>query len=57
MEIISKFDKGETGISLARFYNVGKATITDVKKNRDINVSFYYKEAIKYAWHVLKVYG
>ena len=32
--IISMLDKGETGKSLARFYNVGKTTITDINPSR-----------------------
>ncbi|XP_043471596.1 jerky protein homolog-like [Leptopilina heterotoma] len=35
LEILSKLEKGETGVCLARFYNVGTATITDIKKNRE----------------------
>lgn len=30
IEILSKLDKGETSVSLARFYNIGKATVTDI---------------------------
>ena len=53
LEIISKLDKNETGISITRFYNVGKTTITDIKKkSRKEVVSFHYKEAVKYAWHM-----
>ncbi|XP_046629071.1 jerky protein homolog-like [Neodiprion virginianus] len=39
-EILSKLDKGETGASLALAYNVGNATITDIKKNKDKILSF-----------------
>jgi len=31
IEILIKLDKGET---LAHFYNIGKATVTDIKNNR-----------------------
>jgi len=31
IEILSKLDKGETSVSLANLYNIGKATVTDIK--------------------------
>jgi len=40
IEILGKLDKGETSSSLATFYNVGKATISDIKKNRESITSF-----------------
>lgn len=43
VEILSKLDKGETSVSLARFYNIGKATVTDIKKNRDAILAFALK--------------
>ena len=47
LKIISRLKKSETSISLAYFYNVGKTTITDIKKNREVLVSSHYKEALK----------
>jgi hypothetical protein len=35
-KIIKKLDKGEKLINLAKEYGVGRATIDDIRKNRDI---------------------
>lgn len=35
LEILTKLDKGETSTSLARSYNIGKATVADIKKQRN----------------------
>lgn len=43
IEILAKLDKGETSVSLARSYNIGKATVTDIKKNRDAILAFALK--------------
>lgn len=33
IEILAKLDKGKTNVSLTRGFNIGKATISDIKKN------------------------
>lgn len=43
IEIRSKLGKGKTSVFLARFYNIGKATVTDILKNRDAIMSFASK--------------
>ncbi|XP_044018036.1 jerky protein homolog-like [Aphidius gifuensis] len=43
LEILSKIDKGETSVSIASFYNIGKATVSDIKKNRGTIMSFVSK--------------
>ena len=43
LEIIFRSSINVTLVCLARFYNVGKTTITDIKKNREEIVSFQYK--------------
>ncbi|XP_050065139.1 jerky protein homolog-like [Aphis gossypii] len=43
IEILTKLDKGETSVSLARFYNIGKATVTDIKNNRHAIMDFASK--------------
>lgn len=40
LDVISKLHKGESDVSLAHSYNVGKATITDIKNNRESLMSF-----------------
>lgn len=35
IEILNRLEKGESGANLARFYGVGKATITDIKNKRE----------------------
>jgi len=34
IEILTKMNKGETSVSLARFYKIGKATVIDIKNIR-----------------------
>ncbi|XP_025409562.1 jerky protein homolog-like [Sipha flava] len=43
IEILAKLDKGETSVSLARIYNIGKATVTDIKNNRHAIMDFASK--------------
>lgn len=43
IEILNRLEKGETGASLAKFYNVGKATISDIKNKKDTIISFASK--------------
>lgn len=43
IEILTKLDKGETCVSLARFYNIGKTTVTDIKKKREAILAFALK--------------
>ncbi|GFT50619.1 jerky-like protein [Trichonephila clavipes] len=40
LEILNRLVKGESGASLARFYNAGKSTISDIKKSRETILSF-----------------
>ncbi|GFV94781.1 jerky-like protein [Trichonephila clavipes] len=35
LEILNRLAKRESEASLAQFYNVGKSTISDIKKNRE----------------------
>jgi hypothetical protein len=35
IEIIEKLEKGESGSSLAQFYNVNKSTIGDIKRKKE----------------------
>ncbi|GFW77019.1 jerky-like protein [Trichonephila clavipes] len=42
LEILNRLAKGESGASLAQFYNVGKSTISDIKK-REIIFNFASK--------------
>lgn len=43
VEIIERLDKGESGYFLARFYNVGKSTIADIKRKKETILSFASK--------------
>lgn len=43
LEIISRLEKGESGTNLAKIYDVGKATISDIKKNKDTILKFVSK--------------
>ncbi|XP_060845567.1 jerky protein homolog-like [Rhopalosiphum padi] len=43
IEIIEKLDKGESGSSLAQFYNVGKSTIGDIKRKKETILSYASK--------------
>jgi hypothetical protein len=43
IEILAKLDKDETSVSLARLYNIGKTTITDIKNNRHAIMDFASK--------------
>jgi hypothetical protein len=43
IEILAKLDKDETSVSLARLYNIGKATVTDIKNNRHAIIDFASK--------------
>lgn len=49
VKIIKKLDEGESGSSLAQFYNVGKSTIADIKRKKEIILS--------YASKMVSVYG
>ncbi|GFX80717.1 jerky protein homolog-like [Trichonephila clavipes] len=40
LEILNSLAKGESGSSLAPFYNVGKLTISDMKKSRETLLNF-----------------
>jgi len=43
IEILTKLDKGETIVSLSRDFNIGKATVSDIKKNRHAIMDFASK--------------
>jgi len=43
IEILAKLDKGQTVVSLARLYNIGKATVTNIKYNCHAIVDFASK--------------
>ncbi|GFV40236.1 jerky-like protein [Trichonephila clavipes] len=43
LEILNRLAKGESGASLAQFYNVEKSTISDIKKTRDTILNFASK--------------
>lgn len=43
IEIFTKMDKGETSVFLAPFYNIGKATVTDIKNIRHSIMDFASK--------------
>ena len=45
--IMSKLDKGETSVSLARFYTFGETKTTNIKKNRKGLMSFPYREVFQ----------
>ncbi|XP_043914003.1 jerky protein homolog-like [Protopterus annectens] len=40
IQIITSLEKGETGSSIAKIFNVGKATISDIKSKEDIILKF-----------------
>ncbi|VVC36586.1 DNA binding HTH domain, Psq-type,Homeobox domain-like,Winged helix-turn-helix DNA-binding domain [Cinara cedri] len=43
IEILTTLDKGETSVSLARLYNIGKATVTGIKNDRHAIMDFASK--------------
>ncbi|GFX84420.1 jerky-like protein [Trichonephila clavipes] len=43
LEILNRLAKGESGASLAQFYNVGKSTISDINKSRGSSLNFASK--------------
>ncbi|GFX42474.1 jerky-like protein [Trichonephila clavipes] len=43
LEILNHLVKRESGASLAQFYNVGKSTISDIKKSRETILNFASK--------------
>ncbi|GFW80100.1 jerky-like protein [Trichonephila clavipes] len=42
-EILNRLAKGESGVSLAQFYNVGKSGISEIKKSRETFLNFKTK--------------
>ncbi|GFX79360.1 jerky-like protein [Trichonephila clavipes] len=43
LEIQNRLAKGESGASLVEFHNVGKSTISDIKKSRETILNFASK--------------
>ncbi|PRD35589.1 UNVERIFIED_CONTAM: Jerky-like protein [Trichonephila clavipes] len=43
LEILNRLAKGDSGAALAQFYNVGKSTISDIKKSRETILNFASK--------------
>jgi Mor family transcriptional regulator len=45
-EIITKLDKGDKLIDLSKEYGVGRATIYDIRKNREISSDFFQQSVV-----------
>ncbi|GFV35504.1 jerky protein homolog-like [Trichonephila clavipes] len=50
LEILKCLVKGESVASLAQFYNVGKSTVSDIKKSRETILNFALKLDSEDGW-------